>query len=560
MVTFPARFSPRKTTDMTLHRNPLAALAATAAIVLLLSGCSARDTASSSSTIDSSQLVTSLPAAKKDVDNVTWAIAEGEPNSLDPLTASSVVITPNLCDNLLRVNDDFSVSEGLATKAEWVNDTTFVIDLRKDATFWDGTPVSADDVVYSLTRNLDPTSQWYSSFALIDNITATSSSQVTITFTTPDSTFRNAIASAAGAVVEKAYAEKKGKDFGTSTGGIMCSGPYEFSSWTPGSKIVTTANPNYWDGAPHVKTLTYVFITDSTTLTNALLDGEVDGAFNVTPSARASFESSATGRLIVGPSTASIAFGPLRSTGAGANTKIRQALSLAIDREQFTSTVLNGLGTVQKTFTPPFAWNGLAAADIYQAAYDALPTPTVDIEKAKTLVAESGYDTSTPLVLATPAGNTEMSQAAAIIQSAAKSIGLTVTIDSMQAADYGALFYDTSATAGLDLIVTTSYLETPGVLSYAQWFTLDPATGGYYNYTNYDDADVRADISTARTTFDETASAEAFVRAQSIFADQQLQITLGGMYQTTYLRNGLTGVTTSVALTSSPWALHLGAE
>lgn len=544
---------------MRLHRIPTVVIAATTTLVLL-TGCAARDTASSSSTIDTATLVTSLPAATQEVDNVTWAIAEGEPNNLDPLVSSASIVTPNLCDNLLRVNDDFSVSAGLATSAEWTADTTFVIDLRNDVTFWDGTPLTADDVVYSLSRNLDPTSQWYSSFALVSSITKTGDYQVTVTFTAPDSTFRNAISSAAGAVVEKAYAEKAGSDFGTATGGIMCSGAYEFSSWTPGSEIVTTANPNYWGGKPLVKTLTYVFITDSTTLTNALLNGEVDGAYNVPSASRSSFESSTTGRLILGPSTASIAFGPLRDTGAGANTQIRQALNLAIDRNQFISTVLDGLGEVQNTFTPQFAWNGLTAASTYQAGYDALDTPTVDLDQAKQLVAESGYDTSQPIVLATLAGSTELEQSAAIIQSAAESLGLTVTIDSMQASDYNALFYDSSTRENLDLIVTRSYLETPGVLTYAQWFTLDQSQGGYYNFINYDNADVRADISAARTTLDPTTSAEAFVSAQEIFSSAQLQITLGGTYQTTYLRNGLTGVTTSIAAASSPWALHLGAE
>ncbi|MGO7984268.1 ABC transporter substrate-binding protein, partial [Rhizobium johnstonii] len=77
-------------------------------------------------------------------------------------------------------------------------------------------------------------------------------------------------------------------------------------------------------------------------------------------------------------STASMSFGPTTSEGAAANVKIRQALNLAIDRDKFVSTVLSGLGATQNTFTPPFSWNAMEAADTYQAAYDDLGSPKVD--------------------------------------------------------------------------------------------------------------------------------------------------------------------------------------
>ena len=247
---------------------------------------------------------------------------------------------------------------GLATGAEWADPVTFVIDLRDDVTFWDGTPMTADDVVYSLDRNRAQTSAWFPSFVLVEAIEKTGDHQVTVRFTAPDSTFRDALSGAAGAVMSKAFGEAAGADLGTSSGGILCTGPFELADWTPGTQIVTSANPDYWGGAPLVDTLTYVFVSDGTTLATALLEGEIDGAYNVPPASRSSFETSDEGRLILGPSTASYSFGPTRSTGAGANPQIRQALSLAIDREQYIQTVLNGLGQTQKTFTPPFAWGG----------------------------------------------------------------------------------------------------------------------------------------------------------------------------------------------------------
>ena len=475
-----------------MRKPGITAVAVLGATLLLLTGCTGRDTASptESATVDPTALVAALPDATTEVDDVTWALVEGEPRSLIP-GADYNFVAPNLCDSLLRVEPDFSIGEGIATTADWVDPVTFVIDLREGVTFWDGTPVTAADVIYSLERHRnDVTDSYYGAFVLVESIDATSDSQVTVRFTAPDSDFRNAIASGGGAVLSKTYSEEAGDALGTSGGGLLCAGPYELESWTPGTDIVTVANEDYWDGAPLVKTVTYKFISDGTTLTNALLEGEVDGAFNVPPASRNAFETSDGGRLVVGPSTASFSFGPTKSTGAGANPQIRQALSLAIDRNQYIQTVLNGLGQAQSTFVAPFSWSGSPAADVYQAGYDALAVPTVDLDAAKKLVEESGEDTSVPLRVAIPAGSKELSQTAAIIQSAAEQIGLTVEIDERQAADFGAIFLDPAARENIDFVATTGYTETPGVLAYPQLFLLPAELGGIFNWSGYSNDEV----------------------------------------------------------------------
>lgn len=545
-------------------RTRLAAVIATGAALALVAGCTARDTTAtpapdaSSAPID---LVAALPAATSEVEEVTWALVEGEPRSLVP-GADYNFVQPNVCDSLLRVDPDFTLSPGIAEQADWVDPVTFVVDLRPGVTFWDGTAVTTEDVIYSLERHRsDITSAYYGAFVLVESIEATGDTQVTIRFVAPDSTFRDAISGGAGAVLSKEVSEQQGAALGTSGGELMCAGPFQLSSWTPGSEIVLTANEDYWDGPPLVKTLRFEFIPDGTTLTNTLLEGEVDGAFNVAPASRSAFESSEEGRLIVGPSTASFSFGPTRDTGAGANPLIRRALSMAIDHEQYIATVLAGLGAAQSTFVAPFSWSGAPAAATYQTGYDALATPDVDLEGARALVEESGEDTSVPLRLAIPAGSKELSQTAAIVQSAAEQIGLTLEIDERQAADFGAIFLpDPGARESIDFVATSGYTEVPGVLTYPQLFLLPAEMGGIFNWSGYDNPEVTALLQAARTTPDPTGAAEAYVAAQEIFAPDMLQVTLAGSYHTTFLNNALTGVTTSVAAYASPWALYLGGE
>jgi len=548
-----------------MHRTHSARLTAaivlTAATLLAGTACAPRTAngQSSSPPVGGSSLVAALPAATKSVDTVTWAVVEGEPATLDPASSANV-ITPNLCENLLQLNPDFSISGGVAEKADWTDPVTFEITLRSGVTFWDGSPVTAADVAYSLERNRNPSSQWYASFALITSIDTDGTDTVRVHFSAPDTTFRDALSGAGGAVMSKVFGEKAGAALGTSGTGLMCTGPYKIGSWKPGSEIDVTANEHYWNGAPKTKNISFLFVTDGSTLTTALTGGEIDGAFNVPPGSRDALSGKGAGRLILGPSTASYSFGPASSTSAAANPKIRQALSLAIDRNDYIQTVLHGYGQLQKTIVPPFVWTNMAAKDVYQTAYDALPAQKVDIAAAKKLVKSSGADLSKPLVLAIPAGSKELSQTAAIVQSAAKEIGITMTIDERQPADFGALFFDATTRTGVDFVATTGYLETPGVLGYPQLFMLPPQLGGVFNWTDYSNPAVITNLQAARTATDPKAAAEAFVKAQEIFAPDQLQVTLAGAYQLTYLSSKLTGVVTSVAMYSSPWALKLGAK
>ncbi len=122
------------------------------------------------------------------------------------------------------------------------------------------------------------------------------------------------------------------------------------------------------------------------------------------------------------------------------------------------------------------------------------------------------------------------------------------------------MFYDPCPRESIDFVATQGYLETPGVLAYPPLFMLPAAQGGIFNWSEYDNPEVTADLLAARTTPDAPSAAESFVAAQEIFAPDLLQITLAGSYQHDLPQQGAHGVTTSVAAYASPWALHLGGE
>lgn len=554
------------------QRSLIAALALGTSALLAVSGCASRggDGAADRKPIE---FINSLPAATTPVDEVNWAVVEGE-ELLDPIVSNSL-IRPNLCESLLLLGDDYSVSPNLATSAEWVNPVTFVIDLRDDVTFWDGSPMTPEDVIYSLSRNWNPMSNYYGSIAAIapgvpepfdpeTSIVKTGDHQITVNFARPDSAFRDVLAGGAGVVVQQKYAEAAGPAFGTSEGGLMCTGPYvlEDGAWKAGQSITITANENYWGETPLTGKINFSFAKDTAALTQALTAGEIDGAFTVSPSVRSTLEGDGAGTLYVGESGSSYSFGPVSATSAAANPQVRQALSLAFDREQYINTVLNGLGETQKTFIAPFIFQNIEGADILQAGYDALADVEFDIEQAKTLLAESGADTSEPLVLAIPAGSKELSDTAKLIQAAGKNIGLTITINEMQPADFGGLFNpeDVQAREGIDFLATQARLDTPGFIGYPSTFLLPFELGGIYNWSGYENPQVIEHILASQTATDPDTAAREYVAAQEIFAPDLLQVTLASAYNLTYLNDDLTGVVTSSAMFNTPWALHLGGK
>jgi peptide/nickel transport system substrate-binding protein len=510
------------------------------------------------------ELVETTPAATGDVDKVTWALPSGEPASLDPAHTgdySANTVGTNLCESLLRLEPDYSTASGLASAVTQKDPTTVVITLRDGVTFWDGSALTADDVVYSLKRNMDPKVASYAAhvFASVDDIAKTGPLEVTVTFTNPDVQFIPDLAGVPGAIIQEKFATKAGEGFGTASGGLMCTGPFRIGDWTSGQKISLTRNDAYWDTGRKARAAAFdfVFLTDSSTLTSALLSGEVDGVYGAPVGSIAALQRSEAGKLWFGPSTESFSLGAVAADGPAADPRIRQALDLAIDKTSFIASVLKGAGQPLKTFTPPLSWQGSPAKDVYDGGYAALPdTGKADIEAAKKLVAGAA-PSRTDLVIATPSGDQSLLQTATIAQAAAQQIGLNVTIKQLQPAEYAGLFYDPSLRAGIDFVATTGYLEVPGALYYAPGFVLK---GAAFNWTNYENPEVTANLVAAVAATDPVVSAQKFVAAQAIYGPDKLQITLAGSYNRLYLNKRITGAPASFSYISSPWAALVGTK
>ncbi|WP_181019579.1 ABC transporter substrate-binding protein [Nonomuraea typhae] len=503
------------------------------------------------------QLVASLPPAKGQVDRITWNLP-GEPATLFPPNAaaySSGQVVGNLCEGLLKIDAEHRLTPNLATYKQ-VDPKTIVYTIRSDARFWDGKPVTAEDVAYSLNLGRDPSRIVSLNYINVKNITATGRDQVTVRFTKPDELFNNEMANIAGMVVQKAHAERAGKKIGTPEGGLMCSGPFKLESWRSGDSITISRNDAYWnpERRAHAKQVTFTFVTDTTALVQALNAGEIDGAYEISPSAIPALRKSGAGRLTFGPSMQSWQLDVANPGGVLGDAKVLQAFLTLVDRAALARVVFNGAAAPLYTGLSPATWPS-DQKETYQQAYQRFAKERgYDLEKAKRLVAESGY-AGQEIVLVTKGGNDSGSRTAQLIQQQAKQAGLKIRINTLTPLAFDQAGTDAERRKGMDLMLHSTFNATQDPL---ETLGLGYLPGQPYNYADFNNAEVTRLLTEARQSFDAAERARKIVAAQEIFERAPNSIPLVSNHTVTFLNSRLTGAITSFAYWSMPQMAFVG--
>lgn len=508
------------------------------------------------------QWVTTTPAAKGTLNSITWALPNGEPDSLHWLrsaSASNNTVLTTMCEGLIQQAPDSSYQPWLAKSWDTPDDTTYVYHLQTGVTFSDGSPLTADDVVYSLKANQDPKvgSYWSLYFDKVASIEATDQNTVTVKLKEPDALFNQMMATVASTVVKKDYAETKGDAYGTPAGGVMCTGPYSLKSWTPGQNIVVEKNPTYWDKdhQPKVGQVTFDFVTNANTLVQALQSGSIDGAFDIPISAAEALTSSTVGKLYLGQSTKFIDLGFTARPGPAQNTKIREALAYSLDKNAASAKLLgNSVQAIRSPFFPSARSYGQA---VYDKAYDQLSDGAPDVAKATKLVGEVDGATA-PMKLLTNADDPAAQQLAAYIQAQAKAIGLVVELASMPAAQFSTSSFDIAQRNNFDMVLNTgSYLDIPEPLYWAFGVL---AKGQPYNFTDYDNADVNAAVAKAMVTLDpDERAAQMATVSEHAYGNDFVDIAIANDANRLFMNNRITGApATFTSHLYGPWILDVG--
>ncbi len=545
---------------MTWGRKQRLMAASAVALSLTLAACG-RSATSTNSTVGNVSptkgLVTTTPAGTKPYGTVVWAVYRSV-NSLDPIYAFDYpenTAISLMCESLLKQAPNGALVPGLASMTN-PSPTKLVFTIQPGAKFWDGHPVTPADVIYSLGRQMNPKLGGFYGlvFNRVSSITQTGANQVTISLKQPDYWLPGELASMGGVIIEKAYAQKQGKNYGTPAGGIMCTGAYEFKSWNPGTGVVAVANPHYWGGkTPLAKEIIVKGVPDTTTLTSGLLTGAVQGGYLDGIATLPQLEAAKNAVTIYqGPGEDTDAFIVSNLKGVLGNVKVRQALSLALNRQAIIANVYKGAALMPRWFSNPGTFG--YGKSVFTKAYDAAPVMKQNLAEARKLVKEAGAVGKT-ITIGTSSQISNIAAVTGAYQQAAQAIGLKTVLDSVSAQNYINFFTDPKARQGVDAFLTVNYGDYADPAALLATFVLP---GGSQNYDNFNNPQITSLMEQARGTANPNQRAALIVKVEQL-VNQQLP-WIPNVQPTTVLamQKGLTGATGSFSFMYAPWANNLG--
>jgi len=274
---------------------------------------------------------------------------------------------------------------------------TYTFKLRQGVKFSNGRELTADDIVYTMTRVLDPKTgspgagffvgiQGAQEFidgsaASVEGIKAVDPSTVQFTLTSPDVTFLNKMALNFAFIVPKEEVEKAGENFGHAPVGT---GPFILKEWTAGQHLVFDRNPNYFfEGRPFLDKVTIEVGVEPDVALLRLEKGEIQLMGDPPPGAdwtRISADPAWKDRIEVEATVNTTYIAINTGMPPFDNVKVRQALNYAIDKQRIVQ-LLNGRATVANQVLPPL----MPGYDSSYTGYEYNP------DKAKSLLAEAGF-------------------------------------------------------------------------------------------------------------------------------------------------------------------------
>ncbi|NAW63841.1 ABC transporter substrate-binding protein SapA [Photobacterium halotolerans] len=319
----------------------------------------------------------------------------------------------------------------------------YTFSLRKDVRFQQTenfTPTrhfNAEDVVFSFKRIIDPRHPYHSvsgghypwfesqSFGqLIDSIDSVDSSTVTFTLTRPDNAFLSTLSSSYAAIHSAEYADqllREGHPDYIDTKPVG-TGPFYLDEYHPHDLIRLKRHAYYWRGAPFMNQVVFDISSRGTGSLAKLLNHECDVLSSPVASQLPVIKNNPDFELIA-QTAMNVAFLAINNNiPALQDVRVRQALNLAINRENLLDSVYYGTGTKAKTLLPPMSW----------AHDDHLADLNYDPDAAIALLKEAGYSNNLHLILAVPMEprpyNPSPRKTAELIQADLRAVGVDVTL------------------------------------------------------------------------------------------------------------------------------------
>lgn len=463
-----------------------------------------------------------LAAGFQEGENVILIGTLGEAQSINPFQTNESEgdwRCKMLFESFVRMDPaTYAPTPGPGLASDWtVEDLAYTFTINANATFSDGSDVTADDVAFTILGHLapdtaSPRSTRFTSIAGAREYADGSATEVSglevvdpktlrITLAEPDASFLVNLRLLF--VVPKAQLEGKSLTddpwFQTPVG----AGPFVFESWSNGGDFVAKKNPNYYqDGKPALDGFIHRVIADANTLVLALQSSEIEGSIYPAPTLREQLEQNADLEILIPPFNSPNGW-MFNCTDEWLSKKeVRQAIAMAINVEQYAADSLLGIGRQGVGPIAPDSW-------AFDSELQPLP---YDPARAKELLDSVGFPEGTELRFNANQGNVLREDWLVLTQQALEEIGITVVPELME---YATLVEAVTVNGDYDATAVdfAGVTVDPGEL-YEQ-FRSD-ASGNYMGYTNPELDEL---LTQAKQELDPEAARELYKQVQAIIVD-----------------------------------------
>jgi peptide/nickel transport system substrate-binding protein len=326
---------------------------------------------------------------------------QSDADVLDPDQSRTFVgriVYTALCDKLVDISPELEIIPQLATEWTVADDgMSIAMTVREGVVFHDGTPFNAQAVADNINRSQTlEESRRKSELESITSVDVTGDYTLTLNLGAPDATVMSQLADRAGMMISPTAAAAAGADFGLAP---VCSGPFSFGERVAQDKIVLNKFADYWNAdAIKIDSVTYLPIPDTTVRLANLQSGDVHILERLAPTDLPQARGDAGINVVTAVSlgyqgiTFNVGNGDKANNPFGTDKRLRQAFSLAMDRDVINQVVFEGAyAPANQSFAPTSPW------------YDArFPIEARDVEKAKALLAEAGFPDGVDLQVQVP--------------------------------------------------------------------------------------------------------------------------------------------------------------
>lgn len=491
-----------------------------------------------------------------------------EPTSLNPFlpggsTVATKLVTSNILWGLLAVTPDLKYAPRIAEKVPTVenglitrNPFTVTYDIRKDAVWSDGTPITSEDVKFTWETIMNPAYQIAdrSGYDKIERIDIPYDKTLRIVFKEPYAAYKE-LFSTTCPILPKHILEHQG--FSDAINDLLpfASGPYKFKEWVHGDHLTIVRNEGFWGDDAYIDKVTFKFLPKGVTQVTNLSEGAIDVLYP-------SDDKRVTDKIKLIPGTAGFSDPGMLWEHLAFNTSkpplndinVRKAIAYAIDRKKIAEAATGEPDVLDSIIIPE-------QQAFYSPAWSKYGANKNRSDRVGEYLARAGYKkgrdgifekNGTPLVIkiSTAYGNPTREEVEKIIQEDLRTAGIKLEIDN---ADSNTFFNRRLANGDFEMGLW-AWLEDPepGMDFIFADDRIPPAGENYYRYNN---PEVTAVLKTMPTVIDDAKRANLYREVQEKIANDAVVVPLYQHFQVVAFNKKVNGVINNISFEGPFWNL-----